>query len=295
MNRVINFHAVRNMDWFERVIILLKTKYHMISAADIISFYAGEKALKNSCLITVDDGDATSYDIIYPVLKKHNVPAIFFVSPLIAKREEATNFWFQEIRNCDENWCRKYAQAHFTYLEERQKAGNDNFFSMLAIDDIWEMIHRCKEENHLEYLTPQNMTVAQIQQIDHEGLVAIGAHTMWHPFLAAVSDERSRWEIEESVSELSKMLGHQVELFAYPNGRPEFDFGEREMDTLTKLGCKVSFSTHPRGFRQKDNPLAIPRFGLTYGSMKFVRMKLLLGNYYSLLRSLYLHVKNIIK
>jgi len=288
MNRVINFHSVRDIEWFENVVIFLKNKYEMISAKDIINYYNGENELYNACLITVDDGDVTSYTTIYPVLKKYNVPAIFFVSPLIAKRDVINNFWFQELSNCDIEWCTKYALKTFSYIKERQTSGNDNLFSLINIDDLWKIIKKYKTEFGVKELPPQNMTVEQIKKIDREGLVTIGAHTMWHPFLASESNERCKKEIINSINELSKLLGHPVVFFAYPNGRPKYDFGEREINILKHTSCKISFSTQHKGFTYKDNMYAVPRFGLTTGSLRFVRLKLMLGNYYTPLHSILL-------
>ena len=103
MNRVIMFHTIRDKDWFERVVLLLGKKYKFVSADDVEDYYYKSKNLKNACLLTVDDGDLTSFEVIYPVLKKHNVPGVFFVSPKISRRDGMLNFWFQEIENCDKD------------------------------------------------------------------------------------------------------------------------------------------------------------------------------------------------
>lgn len=85
MNKVINFHELHDPVWFEKVVVYLKSRYTMVGSRDLYEYYYNHTPLRNACLITVDDGHSTSYDVIYPVLKKHKVPAIFFVSPEIAK------------------------------------------------------------------------------------------------------------------------------------------------------------------------------------------------------------------
>jgi len=95
-NLIINFHVVENAQWFETLIVYLKSKYKMvpISHFDNPENYKKRNSL---CNITFDDGDKTVYDVVFPILKKHNVPATIFVSP--RSIIEKFNFWFQEINN----------------------------------------------------------------------------------------------------------------------------------------------------------------------------------------------------
>ena len=74
--------------------------------------------------------------------------------------------------------------------------------------------------------------------------------------------------------------------FAYPNGIPGVNFGVREKCILKGTSVKLAFSTQPCNFRTSDDVFAIPRYGLSTGSMNFVRLKLFLGKYYSPLRKL---------
>ena len=276
MNRVINFHRQTNPEWFENVVLLLKRKYNIISANDIVAFYEGHKKLYNACLLTVDDGDETSYTIIYPILKKHHVPAIFFISPEKMMRDgKHRNFWFQEARHC----------PHSEMLMNKVHLGN------YSIEEIWRIIDRYKENHHVAQLSDQNMTLEQVLEIDKDGLVTIGAHTLDHPFLARESDEISRHEVVESIRQLEHYLGHPILTFAYPNGRWQHDFGIREMNYLNQTNIRVAFSTQSKDFVLQDNPLAIPRFGLSCGNLLFVRIKLLLGKRYKSIRKLISRLK----
>jgi hypothetical protein len=117
MNKIINFHDVSNIVWFESVIKILKAKYDFISAEEIELFLKRNKTLKNTCHVTVDDGDLSFYEIIYPVLKNYKIPATLFVSPeAIVKRK---NFWFQEIRDFDNNELKSILASFIGINEER--------------------------------------------------------------------------------------------------------------------------------------------------------------------------------
>ena len=99
MNRVINFHRVTDHQWFDTLICFLKSKYNLVDVQALKEFYDGNLNLKNACHLTIDDGDESFYNIIFPVLKKHKVPASLYVSPKICR--EKRNFWFQEIEEYD--------------------------------------------------------------------------------------------------------------------------------------------------------------------------------------------------
>ena len=149
MGRIINFHKVKDIKWFENVICLLKSKYTIINENQLIGYYYNKKPLpRKSCMITVDDGDMTSYTIIYPILKKHHVPAIFFVSPeKMVQSGKHRNFWFQEARHCDDS----------NALMEKIHSGN------YPIDDIWGMIDSYQQEHNTEILHDQNMTLEEVK------------------------------------------------------------------------------------------------------------------------------------
>lgn len=270
MAKIVNFHKVTDIEWFEDVVCMLSRVYSIISGKQLIDFYYNGIPLpRRSCLITVDDGDLTSYDVIYPILKKRMIPAIFFVSPEKLLRDgEHRNFWFQEAGHCNDGGL-LMSQIHS---------------SKMTINEIWNRINDYKREHGIGELKDQNMTLEQVLEIDSEGIVAIGAHTLDHPFLAREEDEKSASEIQMSISKLEKLLGHEVLFFAYPNGNPREDFGEREINTLRHTSCRLAFSTEPRDLRKSDNPYAIPRYGLSNGSMIFVFIKLLLGSKYRNIR-----------
>ena len=100
---------------------------------------------------------------------------------------------------------------------------------------------------------------------------------MNHPILKNESDEVCYKEISESIIELQKILGHNVRYFAYPNGIPNYDFGNREIDILNKNNIAIAVSTESKFISKRDSKLAFPRLGLSYGSMRFVKIKLMLG------------------
>ena len=268
MNKVITFHDVRSSIWFEKTLNILKNKFSLVSIKDLEDFYYNGKTLKNSCHLTVDDGDKTFYNIIYPVLKKMNIPATLFVSPKICS--DPSNFWFQEMKGFDQNKMRNIiAEDYKIDIEMLQQYPIFVILKNMNINQIWAVIAKYYSIYNLPPKENQNMSIEEVRQVDREGLVTIGAHTMNHPILSNENEETSKREIVDSIRELENILEHQIKYFAYPNGTPNLDFSDREIEILKNTNCSLAFSTETKEFYLADNPLSIPRYGLSTGNEIF--------------------------
>jgi peptidoglycan/xylan/chitin deacetylase (PgdA/CDA1 family) len=277
MNKILNFHLVDNPAWFENAIKLIKSKYQMVSIDTLIDYYDGKIKLKNACHITVDDGDKTFYDFIYPVLKKHNVPASLYVSPKIFN--EGSNYWFQEVEGYDALLLKQIIAKEKNV--DVEKLEPYNIFNVLKAFDI-ATIHQFLTLYRTQTDTPlksyQNMSIDQLHEVDREGLVTIGGHTMNHPILNNENNDSVAYEINESVKQLANLLGHPIKCFSYPNGIPGYDFTEREQNLLKANGVKITFSTEAKNFNSENNTMSVPRIGVSNNeSMLFLKAKLILG------------------
>jgi len=286
MNKVINFHLVNNLAWFDHMICYLKSKYQLVSADTLLSLYNGECELENSCHITVDDGDNSFYEIIFPVLKKYNVPASLFVSPKIC--EENLNFWFQEIEGYDTGKLKLIiTQRLGTPPTSLEKFSVASILKTLLISQIHEVI---SEYQQVTATTPkpfQNMTVENLVEVDGSGLVSIGAHTLNHPILKNEDDAHSLLETVTSVERLARILKHDINYFAYPNGIPGVDFTDREQNYLAKAGIKLAFSTEAKNLSVTNNKMSIPRVGVSNAeNMLFLKSKLSFGSPWDTLKKL---------
>ena len=280
MNKIINFHAVSDAEWFEKVILFLKSRYNMVSIQTINEYMSESLELNNLCHITVDDGDSSFYKNIYPVLKKHNIPASIYVSPKIAIAK--SNFWFQEIEGYNQTELKRIiADMSNIPLNSLIKFNAFSIFKTRTIYQIHEIIKRyCKISNTSGKIF-QNMTVDNLKEVEQSGLVTIGAHTINHPILRNEDDTTSKFEINESVNELSNLLNHEIKYFAYPNGIPDLDFSEREMSYLTESGIKLAFSTASKNLTSTENAMCLPRFAISnIESMSFIKTKLFFDSHW---------------
>lgn len=276
-NTVINFHGIYDVAWMNSVFTLLKQHYNIVPINELENFYCNGYHLKNVCHITFDDGDESFYNNVLPLLKKHQINASIYVSPRAA--HERLNFWFQEIRGYDES-----IMMHIIRHSEILAPALENAPSLMAalhslkLEVIWKVIHEYQRQTCTQPKPCMNMTPEQLRDLHRSGFVAIGAHTLNHPILSNENDATSEQEINKSIEDLESILNSKVKYFAYPNGVPCLDYGEREIKQLKKCGIKLAFSTEKRSLRCSDDPLSIPRNGLSYGKKQFVLMKLIAGS-----------------
>jgi len=99
-----------------------------------------------------------------------------------------------------------------------------------------------------------SVTWDQAREMRAKG-VEIGSHTLTHPILTKVGDERLQRELRDSKSQLEEVIGHQVDLFCYPNG----DNDERVRSEVARAGYLAAV-TVVNGLNQMgDDPFALRR------------------------------------
>lgn len=86
-------------------------------------------------------------------------------------------------------------------------------------------------------------------------------HTCTHRILSSLTVQERWREISDSQKRVEQELGDRPTVFAYPTGRPT-DYGQTDVDFLTRCGFKVAFTTVPDYVRRGQKLLELPRFSL---------------------------------
>ncbi len=100
------------------------------------------------------------------------------------------------------------------------------------------------------------------------GSVETGSHSHSHPDLKALSREELNQELDQAEETFVRELGYKPELLSYPGGR--FSFGIA--DNLRQRGYKLAFTINPGLIRKKNDPLVLPRFGISVDT-SFIEFK----------------------
>jgi peptidoglycan/xylan/chitin deacetylase (PgdA/CDA1 family) len=266
---------INDPKWFEELILSLKKRYRFIPIEEIKEYYYQGKKLRNACHVSFDDGHKTLYSNVFPIIKKHSVPISVYVSPKIIT--ERSNFWFQEVEGFNKQRLTEIFKELFPEKMSDNKFSLKELLKHLTIKEIHEVVAKYKTRYNVPDKEPQNISHEQMLEMQESGLVTFGSHTINHPILPNESDEDSEFEIMKSVEWLADLTRKRIDFFAFPNG----DCTARELEYLKKAGIKIAFSTkYGTKFSRKANPLLIPRVGFTYGSPKYLILKIFFGKYW---------------
>ena len=112
------------------------------------------------------------------------------------------------------------------------------------------------------------MTWQNIQEISHDSLMTIGAHTVTHPRLTSISLDQVKEEMVFSKNVLEEKLNTKVTTFAYPFGTP-CDYST-ELGVLAKSVGFDSAVTVLQDFNtERTNPFEIRRVIAGFSLMGF--------------------------
>ena len=180
--------------------------------------------LTSEIALTFDDGLRNNFTAAYPLLKKFNAPATFFVCPGLVESQRW--LWNQEARAR----LQVLSDSERRKLASQWQAGiNDDLEEIVEWMKTLPLERRRDREREVRELTGHfqasdaqrqtydTMNWDELRSLDPE-LIAIGSHTFNHPILTTLSPDELRFEIAESRRSLEEKLGRKVEYFCYPNG-----------------------------------------------------------------------------
>jgi peptidoglycan/xylan/chitin deacetylase (PgdA/CDA1 family) len=227
--RILMLHGVGVPEFdaaaFEEIVVYLKREFRPIGLVEALAeLEAPSAGARPPVVLTFDDGLANNVTVAYPILKRHAVPAAFFVCPGLI--DAGRWLWTHETR----------ARLAGLDAHARRAAAPD-----APAFDIESIVR------HLKALTPAERaarveairaatpsfapTVAQ--RLDYDiaswselatldpALITIGSHSASHDIMVGMNAGTLDREVVASKARIEEMLGRPVDYFCYPNG--DFD------------------------------------------------------------------------
>ena len=220
--------------------------------------------------LTFDDGYRDNYELAYPALRAHGLPATFFVATGFIDRPHVA--WWDEISWCVRSSpCEGIDAGEWLASPVRFGAGDRTAAAQTLVRRYWDL-PEARTQLYLDWLAHACrtgradpaaaastwMTWEMVRELRAGGMT-LGAHTVDHPVLARLTPAGQALEIGASVARLREQLGEPISLFAYPVGaRGTFDDTTRAC--LRDAGIAHAFSFYG-GYRRPggQDPLDIPR------------------------------------
>lgn len=252
------YHGIVSPNHFKQHMDYVKKNFTPIRLIDIPDLIRTKSLPRRGVVITFDDGYADNYNNAVPILMHYGIPATIFVtSGYIGSRRE---YWWDELErifiapevlsikipieisgklvelNLFESSIEQrymYLRAFHSFIKPLPSKHRDSILRALA------ELNSLGEDGR-ELFRPMN--ISEIKQLSQSKLVDIGAHTITHPTLSALSSQEQKEEIIGSKKRLESIIDKPVTTFAYPYGSTK-DFTEVAVDIVRSTGFNVAVST----------------------------------------------------
>ena len=251
---------------FERIVSFIAATFNVLRLSEAVERIRTESLPAASACITFDDGYADNFTVAAPILQRHGVPGTFFI---------ATGFI-----GGGRMWNDEVIEAVRATPGDRLDAGDLGLAEYIWHDPATRVLACERLLKDLKYLEPARrstvarelahraglparadtmMTPRQLRELADMGM-ELGGHTMTHPILATLSDTAASNEIGAGREQLAHWIGRPVESFAYPNGVPGVDYGERDIRLVDKAGFRCAVSTRRGVASGRSRTFELPRF-----------------------------------
>lgn len=262
-------------DRFDAHMAFIKEKLRVLNVEEFDHHLLSRKRFpRNSALITFDDGYADNHHVARPILEKHGLQAIFYVSSgYIGSGRE---YWWDEVERLlllnpalpqrfefqasgvrlqwsgdkplEPGTLQKQYGALLLSLRAMVPKERDEVLAQLRV----QLGSPDARDTHLP------MSVDELREFAHSSSVVVGAHTRLHPSLARLPEADQQVEIEGSRTDLEAFLGTPVTRFAYPFGTAA-DHSEITEQLVKKAGFVHAAANHPGIAHARSDHFAFDR------------------------------------
>ncbi len=227
---------------FERQMRALRAHFRVLSLSDLLLAGERREIPPRSVAVTFDDGYEDTLTHAFPILQRYRIPATVYLATGLMDVDQA--MWNDRIGAALRDTTReelppvcdgvgpmslrtvpaRHLAMRRTLEALKRKAPAER--ARLADEIVGQLAGTCATG-------PRMLRWEQVRQL-HAGGVEIGAHTVTHPILTALSADGARREIVESKEMIAAQLQAPVRHFAYPNGT------ERDFDAETKAMVRAA-------------------------------------------------------
>jgi peptidoglycan/xylan/chitin deacetylase (PgdA/CDA1 family) len=246
--QILPYHDINE---FEKQILYLRKYYKIVDMNEVAHVLNNNSKFTRPCIvITIDDGYLDNYTLAYPILKKYDISATIYVTSGLVGTN--SGLWLDDIA-----YALEHAKVRKLYLrelfgdevldistnQEKKNAMHKLYCSLLnknnsgRQDLIQKLFELLKVEKSILNRERLMLNWDEITEMSMNG-ITLGAHTLSHPSLPALSPESARQEIKYSREIIENKLVKPVVHFAIPNGRKD-DF----TDDLREFCRAESFHT----------------------------------------------------
>lgn len=238
-------------EFLDQVILMLKTR-----GFDLVNLDEAEARIASGgppfAAFTLDDGYRDNLVHAQPVFRRHNCPYTIYAASAIA--DGTCELWWRGLeaaiaRNNEvtaelsgetlklpcNGEAERWAAWNRLYWPVRQLEGHEQrrWISAFAARHSVDLGQICRESA---------MNWDELRQIAADPLCTIGAHTVHHYNIKALSETEALAEMLQSADRIEMEIGQRPKHFAYPYG-DETSAGPRDFALARKAGFRTAVTT----------------------------------------------------
>jgi len=279
---------------FRKHLEILRKVAQPISLREFMNAHRERRKLRRVFMVTFDDGYRDNLELAKPLLEEYQAPATVSVaSGYVGENRE---FWWDELERLLLTPGKLPYQFQIR-IRERVLNFDLGAYSTYSVSDakryaFWNVAHPvCPTSRHSAYLVLYSelrttnvaardealrelrllagdgataradylaMDRQEIRQLRNGGLIEIAAHSVNHPCLSCISPAEQQSEIRNSKTDLEKLLGIDVQGFAYPFGASA-DYDSHSLHFVGRSGFDWALSNYPAMASFHTDRFQLPR------------------------------------
>jgi peptidoglycan/xylan/chitin deacetylase (PgdA/CDA1 family) len=275
---------------FEQQMQLLRERCSPVSLRELAPLLDAKQSPRSPVVVTFDDGYADNLHQALPTLEQFEIPATFFLTTGWLSRQR--EFWWDELDRLllqpgslpetlrltadgkSEQWFLR-EEANYTAedAEKNRWWGNREEPPTVRYETyyaVWKRLYTLSPQNRqsvldeilewagakaVERRSHRRLSREEIDALSQSSLVEIGAHTVNHPVLTALSPAAQKREIELNKISLEELIDRPVNSIAYPHG----DYSEETIGLVQQAGFSRACTTRPGPVWPHHDPFKLPR------------------------------------
>lgn len=263
----VDANIVTPMEEFEFHIKELARGANVLHLETALTLTKNSMLPKHAVVLTFDDGFAEHFNYVYGALRKHELPATFFVTGHSLCRNMGLRWleWYYLLQEKEGSRSPVGSRKITTELKCLLKAINHAERTLLLEKYSNEL--KLSREERKEMQATLFGNIESICSIRQSKLVRFGGHTMTHGYLSKLDEVDRKSEIGESACRLKEILGAQYPFaFAYPFGDHGSYNSQCSRDVMN-LGYYCACTSEP-GFNNISTPqFELKRFDMCHNNL----------------------------
>ena len=255
---------------FDAICGWLRAWFNVIPLTDAVQRLKLGSLPARALAISFDDGYADNQLVALPILQRHCLPATCFVTTGFL---DGGCMWNDRVIEA----VRRTTRLSVDVPEGATGAG----FAMSLASVVQRRAAVSALLNRIKYLDAAErqravdrvvrdcdvvlpgdlmLSTHQLRAWSSAPGMSVGAHTVRHPILKSLGAEAARAEIRDGSRQLADLVQQPIQVFAYPNGKPGFDFTARDVALVKEQGFVGAVSTAWGAASAQSDPFQLPRF-----------------------------------